>query len=272
MSSMNLIPLHNYWKEAMQRRDIKPLSELDLTKHKHSDTCYILGSGPSIGVLGPKDWAAVARADSVGFNYWVNHAFVPTIYGTEAAERGLFPTDLIIQLKKRLAFDYADVPVIIKDGSGLANLGSFTPEMRKNFYLSVEFLIAGNHLGDYERSLQNLFYMGFFAPRTIISIIPKRRSSAVYHLCLAIMRGYKKIVLLGVDLNNGEHFYATTEEQRGGEYYPEDPKYGVPVSQILGAVVEIVAKPMGIKVFAGSSMSKMAKVLPVWTQHLEELP
>ena len=47
--------------------------------HKH-DTVFILGSGAIITELSPSQWELIRAHDSIGFNNWTMHPFVPTFY------------------------------------------------------------------------------------------------------------------------------------------------------------------------------------------------
>src|SRR5205085_6794487 len=71
--------------ELARRRGRFPLlGNLDLSQLKTSDTLFILGSGPSINAISPDRWEAIARSDSIGFNFWLYHPFVPKIYFFES--------------------------------------------------------------------------------------------------------------------------------------------------------------------------------------------
>ena len=51
---------------------------------KKTDTLFILGSGASINELTQEQWGFIKQHDSVGFNNWVVHKFVPDFYMFEA--------------------------------------------------------------------------------------------------------------------------------------------------------------------------------------------
>ena len=63
---------------ARRRAGVPRLTEVDLHTYKRSDTLIVLGSGASINDISPERWKAIARHDSVGFNFWPIHPFVPT--------------------------------------------------------------------------------------------------------------------------------------------------------------------------------------------------
>ena len=58
---------------------VQPITD-DFKKRKTSDTLFVLGSGPSINDLTADDWATIGTHNSVGFNWWMVHDFVPSFY------------------------------------------------------------------------------------------------------------------------------------------------------------------------------------------------
>ena len=71
-------------RRIRKRLGIPPLSSVDLERYKQSDTIFILGSGSSINHISPARWKAIAQHDTIGFNFWPFHAFVPKLYFIEA--------------------------------------------------------------------------------------------------------------------------------------------------------------------------------------------
>ena len=52
----------------------------NLSSYKQSDTLFILGSGGSIATCSDKQWETIGKHDSIGFNFWLLHEFVPTYF------------------------------------------------------------------------------------------------------------------------------------------------------------------------------------------------
>ena len=52
-----------------------------------------------------------------------------------------------------------------------------------------------------------MFKLGFFTNKSNISPIPKFGNTTTELISLALISGYKKIILCGIDMNDGGHFY-----------------------------------------------------------------
>lgn len=260
------LPLTPYWEEQLRLGNVKSLACLDFSEVKKSSTLFILCSGPSVNELTTADWDVVRGCDSVGFNYWLKHPFVPTYYGFE----GVNDTgeEAYWAMVNEAAPRYSNVPWLVKDGCNReVNLNRFPASNRKNLYLSKEFLIGDSTKGSCKRHFYSLVEQGFFEPRFHLEVIPKRRSSVVYHLCLGAMLGYRTIVLIGCDLGANVYFASLPNEASGNpdQLHPlEDQRFGIPTSQVIEAFCENVADVLGIKVLIGSKSSKLYPFLRHW--------
>src|SRR5271157_4008789 len=56
------------------------LEELKLPPLRTSDTVFVLGSGWSINEVPAERWDVMGRHDTIGFNFWPVHPFVPRIF------------------------------------------------------------------------------------------------------------------------------------------------------------------------------------------------
>ena len=60
-----------------------PLGYDLVKKYKKSDTLFILGSGSTINKISDKQWGKIDDHDSIGFNFWLVHDFVPDFFKFE---------------------------------------------------------------------------------------------------------------------------------------------------------------------------------------------
>src|SRR5438105_10010101 len=99
---------------ARRRSGVRRLNEVDLHAYKRSNTLFVLGSGASVNEISPERWKVIARHDSVGFNFWLVHPFVPTYYFLEVIRRADSPEafDPFVTIANERAADYRDVPKI----------------------------------------------------------------------------------------------------------------------------------------------------------------
>ena len=96
---------------------IRRFIDLDLRALKRSDTLFVLASGSSINQILPARWDGMAQHDTVGFNYWPIHSFVPTMYFLETIRlitaSEMFPA--FCRIAKQRAKDYKNVVKIVTE-------------------------------------------------------------------------------------------------------------------------------------------------------------
>lgn len=257
-------PLIDYWLRALYAGKVKPLSELDFSAYKKSDTVFILGSGPSVNELTEDELAFIKRHDSIGFNMWIAHDLVPTIYESEAPD----DSGILYDLWHKRASDYANVPFIVFDCmTHVIDLEKVPAIMRENMYVAETYFILGDNQNkeSYKMHLQQMLNEGFFAPSNQISVLARRRSSGVLNLALALKMGYKNIILVGYDLRNYDYFHRFDALKHPEQVYPsEDGSKGVEASVVIEAIDEAVAQPMGVKISVASENSKLFPRFPLW--------
>jgi hypothetical protein len=206
-------------KEEYCRRQlgILPFAELDIRAVKRSEILFILASGSSINKIQSARWDAIARHDSIGFNFWPIHPFVPSLYLMEAIPKnsknrphGMF--EPFCRVARQRAEDYAKVPKIVTE------LRNALPEMRfagseewvGPLYALHSFPVAARTETDFAYGLSYLRSKGVFDAADRISIVFKQASTLSSLIALAIRMQYRTIVLCGVDLNHSEYFYQDT--------------------------------------------------------------
>ncbi|MCL2825571.1 MAG: hypothetical protein FWD57_16385, partial [Polyangiaceae bacterium] len=104
---------------AEHKGGLRRFSLSDLARKKNSDTVFILGSGSSINAISEDRWRGIRRHDSFGFNFWLLHRHVPTLYATEAPSFGPgigreVAEALGLAASKRVQ-DYSDVFLLLTD-------------------------------------------------------------------------------------------------------------------------------------------------------------
>jgi hypothetical protein len=240
---------------------------------KKSDTLFILGSGASVNEYTDGYWEEIAKHDSVGFNFWMYHDFVPSFYVYEEnldPQRNQIFYDLFNQKKS----DYLGVPIIVKDIEYKGVSGDKIPEEMKNqVYLSTELTI-----GCKEEEINLFFKKGHkfieSKNRKNINVLLKKSGTLSYLISLAEQLGYKKIVLCGIDLNNSKYFY---EEEKYREKYVIPTNYenknalhptnqntngNIPMWKIIFTLRDTILTPKGIKLLIGSKSSALYPDLP----------
>lgn len=251
---------------------------------KTSDTLFILGNGGSILEYSPEDWKHIGKRDSLGFNYWMLHDFVPSCYMTELPK---FPVDeecLLHNLRVRQD-EYRKIPIFLKDFERFPTresdrfLGIFPPALKSNAHALWDVELEGESPARFEEQLVKLLAAGAFEPGAA-SPLPRKRATIFLACVMGVRAGYRNIVLCGVDLSNTAYFYhpiADQLEAKGLRPLPSfqpgvihktnDPAYGaLTISTILDIFDRVVLKPKGIKLSVALKSSALHPRFPSYFQ------
>jgi hypothetical protein len=194
----------------------------DILKFKNSDTIYILGSGPSINDIEQSHWEKIANSDSIGFNYWIIHDFIPTFYLFQLSSRPKF-RKAVYDFLKHSSKEYSKVPFIIRGDEGFSSTSEYLSFLgdKNEIYFLREYAI---HSKCDLPTIELLFFfeaMGMLSVGTIGSCVPKIRASINLLIALCFIMGYKNIILCGIDMKNSNHFWDF------GKYKEKAVKYGI---------------------------------------------
>lgn len=178
----------------------------DIMRYKKSDTIFILGSGPSINDITIKEWDHISQNDSIGFNYWMAHDFVPDIYMWQDFIDNMF------HLLSDKYIKYKNIPFIITGGNFPNVNYGYTDErlnlLKKNplYYLN-EYPIHSKCSIEPQLLFRYMEVLGYMKYNQITDFIPKWRSTLGLVIMLCYQMGYKKIVLCGMDMQKSDHFW-----------------------------------------------------------------
>lgn len=182
----------------------RKLKYFNFTNYKNtSKTIFILGSGSSVNELTDENWRKIKNNTSIGLNFWIAHKFIPDFLFIEPAleYRGLL--SIIEESENR----YKNVTFIIKGIESLKfnstkKLVRAIVKANHKMFFAREIGLPSFNINDLTKSLRILRIIGFFN----INILAQSRSSIVLLLYYSIIKGYKEIVLSGIDLC-GSYFY-----------------------------------------------------------------
>lgn len=199
-----------------------------IIENKTSDTLFILGSGPSINELDEGFFEHVSQHDSIGFNYWFLHPFVPRFYLYQPDRAGGPMTSMFYDRHP----DYKHVPFILR-GSGIAeglldlNSHELAPLKEMECYFLNEYPIHSKCSLDVLKLIEYVHLLGMMEHGKISKFVPKWRGSLGLLISFAYQMGYKTIVLCGVDMQDNSHFYDSDG------YKAAQDKYKLPKSDIV---------------------------------------
>lgn len=201
----------------------------DFLGKKQSEVLFILGSGPSINNISKKQWSVIRENDSLGFNYWAVHNFVPSFYMFQPGnDSNSYDLGRVLSDRKT---DYAQVPVIIR-GNGMADgtldytderfgfLKSLEVFYLKEYFIHPNCAIKPDQMFSYAEALGMLKY------GSVTDFIPKWKTTLGLLLSLSYEMGYEKVVLCGMDMKDSSHFWDSPEYEERQEHY-KLPKPGM---------------------------------------------
>ncbi|WP_419786679.1 hypothetical protein [Pseudodesulfovibrio sp.] len=240
-------------------------------ERKKSDTLFVLGGSTSINNITSAQWAHVAEHDSLGLNWWLLHDFIPSFHCTNyprrsyhfkkfieiMGERSQRCSQTVFMVSGNRAVTRGIHPRILPDFYPPNSL--FLPyEYPEPLYLTSDHSFKASH---FEKSINYRGVMGF-----------------VMHFAATMC--YSKIVLLGVDLLDSVHFYDNhplMQWQEKAQYVEplvqrkqtihatmSDKGNKHPVDSYLVALNDLYFRPRGVRIFAGSPISRLADRLSVY--------
>lgn len=195
---------------------VQRIGQQDLADKK-SRTLYVLGSGPSISSLTPQHFKAIAAADSLGFNFWIHHWFVPNYYLLQIP-KNIDAKNELIRLIEEKRDEYLNCHVFLrgdhnrtakKDLRRILEFGFGKMPMRH----IPEFPISPESSIPVESQLRFLDNLGMLEKGRISKYVPKPAGTLGLGISLALQMGYDNIVLLGVDMKDTRHFFDGPQEK-----------------------------------------------------------
>lgn len=181
--------------------------EFNLNRLKRSDTLFILGSGDSINDITVDEWGIIKERDSVGFNYFIINDFIPNFYFYEVpANRDIY--NLFIDILDSKKEYYRKMPIFINYDHFL-NAPSDSrciSEVSEEYYFNAPWLMP----------IASRFLVRLYLYTAKLAILWKiwGLKTILHHsgslsdlLFISAILGYKKVVLMGVDLSGPGYFY-----------------------------------------------------------------
>lgn len=260
-------------KNFASRSFIKIAEYSQLSKDKSNDVIFVLGSGSSVNELGDRVWEEIRSADSIGINFWLIHDHVPDYYLFEVPrdeDRKIVFRKLLESKKEEYLGQKCTF--LVKDISH-GNFGEevIPQNLRENVYTFFQYNVLGSSLDLVRKSINRYRFFGVIKSD---SVLLSRRATVFSAVYFAWKMGYKKIVLVGVDLNNTRYFYEDDEYkgalvpssgQTGEVHKTVDPQYGsVKIDELICAFNEDVLKPEGVKLYTASKKSLLYPRIPFY--------
>jgi len=194
----------------------KRLKSYELKLYKSSNTVFILGSGPSLNSLSSNQINQVKLHDSFGINYsFFKSEIIPTYqYFGWHKDRYYRWLELFSPFREK----YTDVVIMMHNKSLYSRLihPRLTPKLfPKDPIIHISRLPPSLYISEERKIRDDEFNKSLLY-----------RGSLSFVLHIVVNMGYKRIVLLGIDLNTNKHFFDDLP-QMNNEKYLRKEKYSL---------------------------------------------
>lgn len=226
------------------------------------DTCFIIGSGASLNDISEAQWDIIKKNYSIGLNYSFLHKHMPDLHFLELAKDDRGMIDRIIKYKR----DNATPPILIK---GLVSFSKIPWASKKLDALkgtdNVHLLYESNLPSLVSESLTQAMRFHYDRIKNSSSyrrVFVQSKGSITMVIDAAVQLGYKKLVLLGVDLG-GPYFFEHEETnintgQRNNQLILQNETLSSSsFKEILIFWENYLAENVNVEVFIGSKKSML---------------
>jgi hypothetical protein len=242
--------LRLYLLDRAGRRRYRILSERELIATRSSDTAFVFGSGRSLVEITDDEWARIGEHDTISLREFPRQEWVRADYHLTSE------IDFVDEYAERLRANprYAETIFVAQEG--------FRAE-RGNELVGRGLFPSGARLFRYRR-------------RRSRNAPPSRRfadglvhgSSSIFDATnFAFLMGYRRIVLVGVDLYNKEYFWLAPGETRPYEIGRADAREvflgAEPIVTLMVRWHEALADD-GVDLLVYNARSLLAERIPVF--------
>lgn len=251
-----------------------------------TDTLFVLGSGTSVVTLTQEHFREIGNHDSIGLNHWVAHEFVPSAYSFEINPTNRPGMRALLDTHAKRYVELASCPLILRFPSSHQRLGQIKrgedvaqcipQELFPRLFISLDVNIAlsnPDQLSAVYRCLLGKYWMSLMR---MLNQQTAQRGSVVWATLWGITRGYRRIVLVGVDLNHdGRYFWEVDQSclaSTSDYYLKPEPSSGLhatadpgaascTTTRILKAIAPIAATRFGTTIEVGTPNSSLSTFL-----------
>ena len=245
-------------RDARGRRRYRALSNEQLLATRRSDTAFIFGSGYSLNAIRAEEWRAIGRCDTMSFREFPRQSFVRADYH-ETGE-----VDFLDEYARRIRENplYRDAVFVVQEGWRAFN---------GNNLIGRGLLTEGARVFRYSRTARGRAA----APSRAFADGLVHGFGSVFPVTnFAYLMGFRRIVLVGIDLNDKRYFWLAPDELRTYE------KPGLAVDSVFTGADDIVSlmgvwrellEKEGVALSVFNPGSRLTKVLPVFRFEPPEL-
>jgi hypothetical protein len=254
------LPVHA--RALAARRHYRVLDEDELRATRRSETVFVFGSGSSLNDIGPEEWASFAEHDTLGFNWFLHQDWVRVDYHVvrEVAEDDRDPAVWKPQVAEyfgriRSSPHYRDTVFLVHSGWRSIN---------GNRAVGLRLLPDGSRVFLW-RSVPDRLRLG----TSFADGLSHPFSTLDECVNAAALLGWRRIVLVGVDLYDRRYFWLGPEEtrstdlRRGATYRDPHARAHTGMVENMGRWGEELGA-RGIELLVYNPRSLLSAVLPVY--------
>lgn len=240
-----------WMREPLARRAYRVLSEQDLLATKKSDTVFVFGSGRSLVDIADEDWRRIAEFDTVGFSHFHRQGWIRVDYHLVAE----------VASTKQTAVSIANNPLYTETTFGVMRgwIAEASNDMVANHLLPPGARIfrwrriSRGRSGPPSRYLRDGLVHGMGTIQDVVNF--------------ALVMGWRRIVIAGVDLYNKEYFWlpagTTHEYEAPGMAATSRWIQADTIVDALGRWAALATRD-GVTVEVYDSRSLLSRTLPVF--------
>lgn len=244
------------------------------SRFKQTNTLFVLASGPSINSLRDQDWDHIRSLDSIGFNTFLVHQFVPSLYCMQY-------NAAVATLLSSMSDRFRDVPIIFRGQKMKTDFfreaGLDPADFSQGLFYLREIPVSSRSSVEPAALYDWFENLGFLTKGRVAAWTPKLRSTLVLMVLFAYQLGYDKVVLCGADMTDASHFWDDPDARLLPDVsfsYPgpdknmlafSDPAFHPnTIPRYLADFQAWAQTRSEFRIFTGSAKSALAAVLPVY--------
>ena len=249
------------------------------------DTLFILAGGSSVHELTDHHFNVMKRFNSVGVNFWFLHNFIPNLYSLDSGRpRIQTPEEQAAArvVESRLGREEVlakNPPILLLRPfkTSWASVMAIPEDLKKNIIVGGRANSVTRHRANLRLDL-TLLSLAVRHRAVPPAVLPDNGASVVRLIFLGIAQRFRNIVLVGVDLDDRPHFFASQAyadlQQQTATLFPRSltQQHGTTSTETrpfntadfisdLAKVLETLE--LG-KIWVGSTTSQLAESLPVY--------
>ena len=252
---------------------ISLFNKKSLTRHKKSDTLFILASGFSLNTLSDYQWKIIQSCDVLTFNHSYMLNVNPTYYLCELADYTIMSK---IGSDLYSISEYHDVPKFFTPDSPniLKAISRFNKISFSNSIFTPVIWFPSCNYKHFREQFWRLLNFSRFLSVSYPSVQTIFRASLDRAIGLGIQLNYKDIVLLGADLNT-KYFFEDSKLLRSDLVPPHkkkktpgihatirDPDHKLTMIDVVKELIEFCRKKTSTNLFYRGTNLELSALLP----------